>query len=153
MEINFIFFQGKGGGLLQGAAGKRGLPLYEVTAGLTRLWPHFQPAAALLASGPVLVSFHLTERHHDNNTLIFRLCTRIAFLLAGTGGVLVHQPLQPGAMEGLEGPAGPGAVHRGNLGERGMFTSEVVPFHRCFPVSKSPLMVGGAHPTLLPPRR
>jgi hypothetical protein len=32
-------------------------------------------------------------------------------------------------MEGLEGPAGPGPVHRGHLGERGMFTSEVAPFH------------------------
>jgi len=137
MEINFIFFQGKGGGLHQGAAGIRGLPLHEVTAGLTRLRPHFQPAAAFVALGPVRVSFHLTERHHVNNTLIFRLCTLIAFLLAGTGGVLVHQPLEPGAMEGLEGPAGPGAVHRGNLGERGMFTSEVAPFHGLLAFPKS----------------
>jgi hypothetical protein len=53
--------------------------------------------------------------------------------LAGTGGVLVHQPLEPGAMEGLKGPARPGAIHRGNLGERGILTSEVAPFHRLLP--------------------
>jgi hypothetical protein len=45
-----------------------------------------------------------------------------AISFTGTESVLVHQSLQPGAIEGCKGPARPGPVHGRLLGEGGMFT-------------------------------
>jgi hypothetical protein len=57
-------------------------------------------------------------------------------LLALTRSVLVHQPVQPSAVERLKGAAGPGPVHRPHSGKRSVFASQVAPFHGVI-VSKS----------------
>lgn len=144
MKINFIFFQGKGGGLLQAAAAKGALPLHEVRARLLRLGLlHFQPAAAFLTLSPIFITFHPAGRHHEKNTLISSLlCPRIDLLCAGTRRVLVHQSIQPGAIKGLEGAARPGPVHRPHLGKGGMFTRQVAPFHGNLVNSLSEFFVG-----------
>jgi hypothetical protein len=67
-------------------------------------------------------------------------------LLALTRAVLVHQPVQPGAVERLKGAAGPGPVHGRHRGEGGVFASQVAPFHEVSQFGKS-VRVGRPHPT------
>jgi hypothetical protein len=46
-----------------------------------------------------------------------------------TGAVFVHELVEPGAIQGRKGAAGPGPVHRSRPGKRGMFARQVTPLH------------------------